>query len=172
MPHTQKGGPWTTVSRLAGVTSAASGGGPFPPEALRADPRWRCGMFEDHSHARGRRGGRMMECTGAFDLPSESRLARHRRGTSRAVGVVSPHTRRGCAASVVTSPGTAHFVQSELAVSDAANKSPGRTTPTVREPRPATARGRPPAGSRSWPYSFLAPRSAAVRMQSPGCLVR
>jgi hypothetical protein len=171
MSHTKKGGPCTTASRLVGVTSAASGGGPFSPEALLADPRWRCRVFQDHSHARGRRGGRTMECTRAFDLPSESRFARHRSGTWRAIGVVSPHTRRGCASPVVTSPGTVHFVQSESVVPDAAKKSPGCTTPAVRD-LARSQRARHPATSRSWPYSFLAPRSAAEPMQSPSCFVR
>jgi hypothetical protein len=91
-PTPRRAGPGRWPAEVVRVTSAASGGDPFSAEAVLADPRWRCWVFEGHSYARGRRGGRTMECTRAFDLPSESRFARHRRGTWRAAGVVSPHT--------------------------------------------------------------------------------
>jgi hypothetical protein len=153
-PTPRRAGPRRRPVEVVEVTSAASGGGPFSPEDLLADPRWRCRVFEDHSHARGRRGWRTMECTRAFDLPSESRFARHSLGTGQAVGVVSPHTRRPCATPVVPGPESRvlespHIVKSELAVPDAANESHDCAAPAVREPGPATARARHPGISRS-----------------------
>jgi hypothetical protein len=109
----------------------------------------------------------------ALDLPSDSRMRAIATGLGERRRRVSSHRERLCiidaASLVVTSPGSAYFVQLCLAVLECAKKSHGRTIRAMRQLRHG-------AHMPSTEFSLLTMlrsrhRSAAVPMDSAKCFV-